>query len=100
MRVINRKEFIKNVVERATESEYTEGALYTVRKIAENTKETRFIPEENKCLVLLGINVYTVTYDVYMDLVAESFYEIEDKEFNADTMIKELDADDKRIDKK
>ena len=100
MKVINKNEFIKNVVEKATERGYTEGQLYTVRKIAENAKEVRYIPEENKCLVLLGINVYTVTYDAFMELVKEGFYEIKDDAFNADTMIKELDANDKRIDKK
>ena len=100
MRVINKEKFIKDVVERATERRYTDGQLYTVRKIAETTKEVRYNPEKNEALTLQGINVYTVTYDVFMELVQESFYEIDEKEFNADTMIKELDAKDKRIDKK
>lgn len=100
MRVIDKEKFIKNVVERATERGYTEGQLYTVRKIAETTKETRYNPEKNQCLTLQGINVYTVTYDVFMELVQESFYEIDDKQFNTDTMIKELDSKDKRIDKR
>ena len=98
MKVSNKDKFVADVVARATESGYTEGQIYTVRKIAENTREVRL--KDDKALALLGMNVYTVTYDAYMEAVKDGFYNIEEKEFNPDKMIKELDADDKRIDKK
>lgn len=98
MKVLNKDAFAKEVVKRAEEKGYTEGQIYTVRKIAENTKEVRL--EEGRALVLLGMNVYTVTYDAYMETVKDGFYDIEENEYKEASMIKELDADDKRIDKK
>lgn len=98
MKVLNKDKFVADVVARATESGYTEGQIYTVRKIAENTREVRL--KDDKALALLGMNVYTVTYDAYMEAVKDGFYDIEENEYKEASMIKELDIDDKRIDKK
>lgn len=99
MKVINREKFIEKVIENGTKADYTDGQMYTLRKLAENTKEVR-VREDGKALTLLGMNVYTVMYDAFADAVNSEMCEIEEFDFNANTMIKELDANDPKIFKK
>ena len=99
MKVINRDKFIAKVIENGEKANYNDGAMYTIRKLAENTKEVR-VNEDNKTLTLLGMNVYTVMYEAFTDAVKSEMVEINDDEYNAGVMIKELDANDVRINKK
>ena len=76
MKVINREKFIEKVIENGTKADYTDGQMYTLRKLAENTKEVR-VREDGKALTLLGMNVYTVMYDAFADAVNSEMCEIE-----------------------
>ena len=99
MKVINREKFIAKVIENGEKANYDDGAMYTIRKLAENTKEVR-VNEDNKTLTLLGMNVYTIMYEAFTDAVKSEMTEIDDSEYIAGVMIKELAADDARIHKK
>lgn len=98
MKVLNKEKFVAKVIENAKKYGNDEGQIYTMRKVAENTKEARL--EGEKALVLLGMNVYTLTYPAFTDAVKSEMYEIEDSEYDAVCMAKELDEKDPKIFKK
>lgn len=98
MKVLNKEKLLERVIENAEKAGNTAGEIYTMRKVVENAKEIRV--NDNKSLVVLGSNVYTLHYDAFKITVEKEFEDIEDTEFNPDTMIKELDEKDSRINKK
>lgn len=101
-KVINRVKFVESVLAKAKKQEYNEGKLYTINKLAENAKKMR-IGDDGKALVLLGSNVYKVTYDVFAEALKESIEQhtelINQSEINSKLHIEELDANDKLIGK-
>ena len=98
MKVLDRERLVTEVVNRASESGCSEGRIYSLRKVAENARELRL--EDKKALVLMGMNVYTVESDDFVNAVKSLFNEIEEEDFREESMIKELDKEDKRIYKK
>lgn len=99
IRVINRKSFLENVLDAAKKEGYNEGQIYTMEKGIGVVKEARLDKNDN-ALFLLGMNVYTVTYDIVSKVLKDSFIVIEGTDnFNPKEMILEMDADNKLIGK-
>ena len=59
-KIVSRRIFLDKVL--ADTMDLSEGAIYTMRKIVENTKEFRFSDKEEALLMVVTNNEYTVSY--------------------------------------
>lgn len=63
-KIVSRQSFLAEVLRDTME--LSEGAIYTMRKIVENTKEFKFSNKEEALLMVVTSNEYTVSYKPIM----------------------------------
>lgn len=102
MKVIKRENLIENIKFNCNVSNDT--ALDTLLKVAGAASEIRLTESDKKplyveSLVLMGMNVYTITNDCFNKAVMDSMHEVLDETPLDNSYIKELKEDDKRIGK-
>lgn len=97
IKVMDKDNFVKTVLKNASNGDYTEGQIYTMRKVAENTKKAR-IDNNGNALVLLSTNVFKVTYPAFVESIEANFHFVSHEDVDT-SMILELDANDRLINK-
>lgn len=100
MKVINKEKLIESV--ETTFANHSENPYITLRPMCNNIKEFRIIKTEEgkRSLVLLGMNVYMITYEDFANLLESITEEIDTEKYDAEIYIKELAPNDKKIDNK
>lgn len=97
-KMINRNKMIEMLKDKDLMQNYSEGQIETMIKLAENTKEA-LIKEDGKALILLGMNVYTVTYQIFSDIIKKSFEDVSINNKKESKYIKIMDKSNKLINK-
>ena len=102
MKVIKRSDFEKSIVNNCNVT--NDSGLKTFLKVVGAATEIRLEehsekPLYKKALVLMGMNIYTVTSPSFVKAVEDNMHAILDDNVDTTLYIKELAADDKRIGK-
>ena len=102
MKVIKRENLIESIKNNCKVTNNT--ALETLLKVAGAASEIRLTECDKKplyveSLVLMGMNVYTITNDCFNKAVMDNMHEVLDETPLDNSYIKELKEDDKRVGK-